>query len=63
MDRIKALLAVVFGSSLILDGKGRTYAKLPVWLAVVAAIVSFRLAILTALLVIAFGMRARVEPR
>ena len=63
MDRIKALLAVVFGSSLILDGRGRTYAKLPVWLAVLATLASFRLAILTALLVIAFGMRARVEPR
>lgn len=63
MDRVKQLLAVVFGSSLILDGKGRTYAKAPMWLVVLLALASFRLAVLTALLVIAFGMRASVVAR
>lgn len=63
MDRVKQLLAVVFGSSLILDGKGRTYAKVPMWLVVLLALASFRLAVLTALLVIAFGMRASVVAR
>ena len=63
MDRIKRLLAIIFGSSLILDGKGRTYAKAPMWLVVLAALASFRLAILTALLAIAFGMRASVVAR
>lgn len=60
MDRIKDLLNVVFGSSLVVEGTGRTFAKAPVWLAVLAAAVSLRLALVTAVLAIAFGMHARV---
>ena len=60
MDRVKELFGIVFGSSLVVDGKGRTYAKAPVWLLVVAALISLRLALVTAVLVVAFGMRASI---
>ena len=60
MDRIKELFGIVFGSSLVVDGKGRTYAKAPVWLLAVAALISLRLALVTAVLVVAFGMRASI---
>ena len=60
MDKIKELFGIVFGSSLIVDGNGRTYAKVPMWVIVLAALASVRLAIITAVLVVAFGMRVRV---
>ena len=63
MNRIKELLGIVFGSSLVVDGKGRTYAKAPVWLLVVAALVSLRLALVTAVLVVAFGLKASIVAR
>lgn len=63
MERIKELFGIVFGSSLVIDGKGRTYAKAPVWLAAAAALVSLRLALVTAVLVVAFGMRASIVSR
>jgi len=60
MDRVKDILGIVFGGRLIVEGNGRTFAKAPVWLAVLLALGSIKLALLTALLVVAFGMRARV---
>ena len=60
MSKIKELFGIVFGSDLVIDGKGRTYAKLPVWLIALAALVSLRLALVTAVLVVAFGMRASI---
>ena len=60
MRQIKEILALVFGSRLIVEGKGRTFAKAPMWLAVLAALSSIRLALITVLLVVAFGMRARI---
>ena len=60
MDRVKDILSIVFGGRLIVDGSGRTFAKAPVGLAVLLAISSVKRALLTALLVVAFGMRARV---
>lgn len=60
MERMKELIALVFGSRLIVEGKGRTFAKAPMWLAVLAALSSVRLALLTVLLVVAFGMRAKI---
>lgn len=60
MDRVKDILGIVFGGRLIVEGNGRTFAKVPVWLAVLLALGSIKLALLTALLVVAFGMRARV---
>lgn len=60
MDRVKDILGIVFGGRLIVEGNGRTFAKAPVWLAVLLTLGSIKLALLTALLVVAFGMRARV---
>ena len=60
MDRVKDILSSVFGGRLIIDGNGRTFVKAPVWLAVLLALSSMKLALLTVLLVVAFGMRARV---
>lgn len=60
MDKIKELLSIIFGSSLLIDGKGRTFVKAPMWLAVIAGLSSLWLAALTALLVVAFGMRASI---
>ena len=60
MDRVKDILSIVFGGRLIVEGNGRTFAKAPVWLAVLLTISSIKLALLTVLLVVAFGMRARV---
>lgn len=60
MSKIKEILGILFGGRLIVEGSGRTFAKAPVWLAALAAIGSIRLAIITALLVVAFGMKARI---
>lgn len=60
MDRVKEILSIVFGGRLIVEGNGRTFAKAPVWLAALLALSSVKLALLTVLLVVAFGMRARV---
>ena len=60
MSKMKDILSIIFGSSLVVDGRGRTYAKAPMWLAVLAALSSIRLALITVLLVVAFGMRARI---
>lgn len=60
MDKIKELFGIIFGSSLVVDGSDRTYAKAPMWVLVLAALGSMRLAIITAVLVVAFGMRVRV---
>ncbi|MBQ7784941.1 MAG: hypothetical protein IJ381_02160 [Clostridia bacterium] len=58
--KIKELLGLVFGTRLIVEGNGRTFVKVPMWLVVLAALSSIRLALLTVLLVVALGMRARV---
>jgi len=60
MNKVKDILSIVFGGRLIVEGNGRTFAKAPVWLAVLLALSSVKLALLTVLLVVAFGMRARV---
>lgn len=60
MEKFKEILGVVMGSCLIVDGQSRTYAKAPMWLAVLGALISPHLALLTAVLIIAFGMRARI---
>lgn len=61
MDRIKEILGIVVGSRLSVTGTGRTFVKMPMWLAVVAALTSPHLAIITALLIIAFGMRVSIQ--
>ena len=60
MDKIKEYLGILFGGRLIVEGSGRTFAKAPVWLAALAAVSSVRLAVITVLLVVAFGMKVRV---
>ena len=56
-DKIKEILSLIFGSRLVVEGTGRTFVKAPMWLAVLASV---RLAVLTVLLVVLFGMRVRV---
>ena len=59
-DKIKEIVSLIFGSRLVVEGTGRTFVKVPMWLAVLACVASIRLAVLTALLVVLFGMRVRV---
>lgn len=58
--KIREICSLVFGTRLIAEGSGRTFVKAPMWVVVLAALSSIRLALLTALLVAAFGMRVRV---
>ena len=60
MEQIKEILSLISGSRLMIDGNGRTFVKVPMWLAVLAGLASIRLAILTAVLVVLAGMRVRV---
>lgn len=60
MSKVKEYLGILFGGRLIVEGSGRTFAKAPVWLAALVGISSVRLAVITALLVVAFGMKVRV---
>ena len=59
-DKIKEILSLIFGSRLVVEGTGITFVKAPMLLAVLAALESVRLAVLTVLLVVLFGMRVRV---
>ena len=59
-DKIKEIISLIFGSRLVVEGTGRTFVKEPMWLAVLAGVASIRLAVLTVLLVVLFGMRVRV---
>ena len=61
ISKIKELIGLVVGSRLEGSGTGRTFAQAPMWLAVIAAITSPHLAMITALLVIAFGMRVSIQ--
>ena len=60
MEKIKELMSIIFGSQLLIDGKTRTFVKVPMWLAVLPGLSSLWLAALTALLVVAFGMKASI---
>lgn len=60
MNKVKDYLGIFFGGRMIVEGSGRTFAKVPVWLAALIAISSIRLAVITALAVVAFGMKVRV---
>ena len=59
-DKIKEIVSLIFGSRLVVEGTGRPFVKVPMWLAALACVASIRLAVLTALLVVLFGMRGRV---
>lgn len=60
MEQVKHLLDIVFGSRLVVSGKGRTFAKLPMWVAVLGGLCSLHLVLVTVLLMVAFGMRAEI---
>lgn len=60
MGKIKEIFALIVGTRLTVTGTGRTFAEAPMWIAVLAALTSPHLAVVTALLVIAFGMRVSV---
>ena len=59
MDKIKEIIALIFGSCLLIEGKDRTFAKLPMWLAVAAGLFSLPLVFVTALLIVAMGMSVK----
>ena len=61
LDKIKELVSLIVGSRLSVCGTGRTFAEAPMWLAVIAAVSSPHLAVITALLIIAFGMRVSIQ--
>lgn len=61
MERAKELLNLLLGSRLVVEGKGRTFAKAPLWLTVLAALASLHLAVFTVVLVVAFGMTVRLD--
>jgi len=61
ISKIKELISLVVGSRLSITGTGRTFAEAPMWLAVIAAVASPHLAVITALLIIAFGMRVSIQ--
>ena len=63
MNKVKEYLSILFGGRLIVEGSGRTFVKVPVWLCALAAISSVRLAIITAVLAVAFGMKVSVVKR
>ncbi len=60
MDKLKEWISIIVGGRLVVEGNGRTFAKAPVWLIVLLALMSVRLAVVTVLLVVAFGMKARI---
>ena len=61
MERAKELLNLVLGSCLVGEGKGRTFARAPLWLAGLVGLASLHLAVLTVVLIVAFGMTVRLE--
>lgn len=60
MDKVKEIFSLIVGSSLIVEGSGRTFVKVPMWLCALAALSSLHLALITVVLAVAFGMRARI---
>lgn len=61
LSKVKELVSLVIGSRLSVTGTGRTFAEAPMWLAVLAAVTSPHLAVITALLIVAFGMRVSIQ--
>lgn len=59
-DKIKEILSLIFGSRLVVEGTGRTFVKAPMWLAVLAALASARLAVLTVRWLCSWAWRVRV---
>ncbi len=60
-NQLKDMLKTIFCSELQIEGTGRTFAHIPLWVAVAAGVASIKLAILTAVIVVALGMQVRVQ--
>lgn len=66
MDKLKEILRTIVYGQLIVEGKEGTFVRCPLWLVVIAALAghrALRFAVLTAVLIVAFGMQVRVEGR
>lgn len=64
MEKVKEILRTAVYGKLVVEGKNGTFVRCPLWLAAIAVLSgrnAIRFAVLTVLLIIAFGMRARVE--
>ena len=59
MNAIKDIFSLIFGSNLLVEDRDRTFAKFPMWLAVLVGLTSLQLLIVTALLVVAMGMTVK----
>lgn len=59
-DKIKEIVSLIFGAGSLSRARGEPLSRWPMWLVVLACVASIRLAVLTALLVVLFGMRVRV---
>ena len=59
-------MGILFGGRLVVQGNGRTFVKVPAWLAALLVLAelltqgSIRLAVITALLIVAFGMKVSI---
>lgn len=62
-QRIKELIGLIVGTRLELTSRGRTYVNVPMWLVALLAVSSMKLAALSVVLVIAFGLSVRVLRR
>ena len=62
-QRIKELISLIVGTRLELTSRGRTYVNVPMWLVALLAVSSMKLAALSVVLVIAFGLSVRVLRR
>ncbi len=59
-QRLKELVSLIVGSRFEVSGTGRTFVNLPMWLVVLAGLASPHLVVITALLIVGFGMRVRI---
>ena len=60
MDKVKEIAGMIFCTRLLVEGTGRTFCKAPMWLCVLLGLSSLHLVLVTALLVVAFGMKVSV---
>ena len=60
-SKVKEAAGLIFSTRLVVEGKGRTFCKAPMWLTVLVGLSSLHLVLITALLVVAFGMQVRVD--
>ena len=61
MKRIGEIVNWAVHGKLYFRGENRTFARVPMWLAVIAGLSNFRFAVITALLVIGLGIQVHPE--